>query len=871
MMEMPGRGYWLVAERQGKIQLVSTNRANPNRQLFADFKKLHPATTEVYSLTFHPGFATNRYVFIWYILEVEKPEGTRIARFEVSTDDPPRLLTETEEIVFTWKSGGHNGGAIRFGPEGYLYISTGDGSGPVPPDALGTGQNLDDLLSCILRVDVDRRDSGKTYRIPPDNPFVDRANARGEIWAYGFRNPWRYCFHPLTGELWAGDVGWELWEMIFKVRRGGNYGWSAMEGTRQPVRRDLPIGPTPILPPVVEHSHDEAASITGGEFYFGSNFPELRGSYVYADFEMGTIWELRMEGDRVAAHRVLAGTRHKLVSFGRDQAGELYIVDLDGGIYELARNPEVQEPAAFPRRLSETGLFEDSGLSKAAAGIYAYEIVAEKWQDGASGQRLLAIPGSAVAAWNEGRWSFPAGTVIAKTYSLESERGKTESKKRIETQVLHLQKDRWIPYTYRWRDDESDAELVAANGDERLITVQDSAFDGGNRVQRWRFNSRSECLRCHNYWCRTLLAVDEGQVRSGTVDILLPPRTNQAAHKLVNPHDGTIGIDLRARSYLHVNCSPCHRENAGGSVMSFMNIDMPLRRAGLTNKPPVQGGFGIGDPKVVAPGVPERSVLYYRMAKSGSGHMPLIGSTQVDPEGVELIYQWIRQMDQTSGPVGLPAPESEVAGKFDRVETAIDVMRGLDQQKFPKEVRVAMVGQAAQARPLVKDLFTRFLPEEQRSPGGALNPGEVLRLRGNAAAGRELFRSENSGQCKSCHAAEGVGTEFGPAFETIAAKYPPDELLRHIFKPSDKIDPEYVAWTVEDRDENAFSGFIREQSEGRLTLLTQHGLIRFEPGTFKAPVRQRQSLMPEGLVEGQKAQDLADLLAYFAALGKAAQ
>src|SRR6267142_1627979 len=144
-------------------------------------------------------------------------------RFNVTGENPTRLDIKSGKVIYTWLSGGHNGGNIRFGPDGMLYICTGDGSPPDPPDKHVTGQDISDPLSSVLRIDVDHPDPGKNFGIPKDNPFLTTPNALGEVWAYGLRNPWRMAFDPKSGELYAGEVGWELWEMIYRIVRGGNY------------------------------------------------------------------------------------------------------------------------------------------------------------------------------------------------------------------------------------------------------------------------------------------------------------------------------------------------------------------------------------------------------------------------------------------------------------------------------------------------------------------------------------------------------------------------------------------------------------------------------------------------------------------------
>ena len=151
-----------------------------------------------------------------------------------------------------------------------------------------TGQDVSDLLASVLRIDVS---AGKSYAVPKDNPFVGHMDARPEVWAYGFRNPWRMSFDRKTGALWLGDVGWQLWEMVYRVQRGGNYGWSIKEGP-QSVRPELAIGPTEILSPVIAHPRSEAASVTGGYVYRGKRHKELAGSYVYGDYVTGKIWSL---------------------------------------------------------------------------------------------------------------------------------------------------------------------------------------------------------------------------------------------------------------------------------------------------------------------------------------------------------------------------------------------------------------------------------------------------------------------------------------------------------------------------------------------------------------------------------------------------
>jgi len=217
----------------------------------------------------------------------------------------------------------HNGGSIAFGPDGHLYIGLGDGGGRNDPKL--TGQDLTNLMGGLLRIDVDHTDGDLQYAIPKDNPFLDRKGARPELYAYGFRNPWRISFDRKTGLLWAADVGQDLWEEINIVKKGGNYGWSLKEAsfnfgnlTRTPA--------DPAIDPVWEYDHQVGKSITGGLVYRGNRLPELQGHYVYADFVSGKIWALKInhKTGRVLKNFRIPSNRMPVLAFGEDEMGELY-------------------------------------------------------------------------------------------------------------------------------------------------------------------------------------------------------------------------------------------------------------------------------------------------------------------------------------------------------------------------------------------------------------------------------------------------------------------------------------------------------------------------------------------------------------------
>ena len=236
---VPGQERLLVAEQEGRIYTFPDDPACRDAELFLDMRQVVPRLVAVYGLAFDPGYEENRAVYICYVLK-NGEDGSRVSRFRVRSDTPPRCDPGSEAPLLSFRGGGHNGGCLQFGPDRHLYISTGDGTGPFPPDGLNTGQDNSDLLSAILRIAPSPADHAPPYSIPADNPFARVKDVRPEIWAYGFRNPWKMSFDPRTGDLWVGDVGWELWEMIYRVERGGNYGWSVTEG-RQSVHPERPF------------------------------------------------------------------------------------------------------------------------------------------------------------------------------------------------------------------------------------------------------------------------------------------------------------------------------------------------------------------------------------------------------------------------------------------------------------------------------------------------------------------------------------------------------------------------------------------------------------------------------------------------------
>ncbi|WP_164101276.1 PQQ-dependent sugar dehydrogenase [Candidatus Laterigemmans baculatus] len=903
IVAIPGTRRMLVAGLRGRLDSFQLppegNEATaPPPDLFFDLLAHAPKLNHLYGVAFHPQFEKNRQLYVCYVLPPGQEDGSRVSRFQVLDTEPPRVDPDSEEILLTWFSGGHNGGCLQFGPDGYLYISTGDGVGPNPPDPHGAGQDVTNLLSAVLRIDVDHADGNRPYTIPPDNPFISLPDARGEIWAYGFRNPWRMSFDPESGDLWVGDVGWELWEMIYRVTRGGNYGWSIMEG-RQPINSDAPRGPTPIQAPTVDHPHTEAASITGGVVYWGDRLPKLRGAYIYGDYETGKIWGLRLGSNgEVAWHQELADSTLKLVSFGVDHRGELFLLDHTGSIHRFVENPRAGQPSEFPERLSETGLFTSVPDQQPAPGVVRYTIHAPMWQDGATSQRWIALPGKSRVAAKDGKWEFPDGTVLVKTLSLPDVRGRSVH---LETQLLHFDGRDWNAYSYRWDADQRDAELVPEEGADAVWELAADDPDATPQQVQWHYASRSDCLRCHNPWSGPPLAFDPLQLQrlewldaaEVTSDAGASADNVGQRPTLVDPHDPDATLDERARSYLHANCAHCHRLHAGGAVLSQMAYDLEPAATQMIDAPPTQGDLGIEGARVIAPGAPERSVLLYRIAKAGQGRMPRLGAHRVDPRGLALLYRWVEQMKpdgelaaagassaarEDHVPADLRAAANrdtsatELAEQLASPTTALRSVMALDRDSLPPALQDQLVAAAAAHHdPLVRDLFERFLPEDEQRQrlGDRIDPESILRRKGDPKRGEQMFFTDKLLQCNRCHAAGSQGTSLGPDLSGIGHQRSREELLQSLLTPSAKIDPAYQTYLIQTVDGRVLSGLLIERTAERVRVAdVERRVVEVPTEEIEQMVVSPQSLMPDGVLRDLTAQEAADLLAFLTTLGR---
>ena len=903
--EIPGQNRLLVTEMAGKVLCFpkagfSKDAKFAAADLVIDLaanlpKDLASRGVSLFDAELHPKFTDNHQLFVCYV-HPDKGSHTRVSRFTLTADSPPTAEAKSEEVIITWPSGGHNGGCLEFGKDAMLYISTGDGSGPNPPDGLTTGQDVSDLLGAILQIDVDHKSGEQAYTVPADNPFVENKKGRPEIWAYGLRNPWKFGVDTQTGNIFAADNGWETWEMVHKIVRGGNCGWPVMEG-RAALRTEVKPGPTPILPPVKDHPHSEANSVIGGPVYRGSKLPGLSGSFIYGDYITGTIWAIRPDKDNSYTHTTLVDTDLRIVAFTQGSGGEIYVLDYDltGQIYELVPSGLKDTTATFPRRLSETGLFASLKTMEPAAGVYSYSIKVPRWMDGATGHRFVAIPDLGKIEQTEGEdkpYVFPEGTVLVKHLTLPQE--KTQRVIRLETQILLYENGSWHPHSYLWDDEGHDATLADSIGASRPIQSETTVS------RTWHVNAVNECKLCHNKESGSVLGFAGNQ---GVASFLLHwhgaieparPRKDESPLHLVNPFDAKNRLDDRARSYLHVNCSMCHQPGGNAIVSFYLRSDMPFDKLN-TNKGTGIGTFGMKDARIIVPSDPYRSVLMYRMSKLGYARMPYIGSRVVDGAGVALIEEWIRALprDESDGKDSAPRRADSAEAKALHLLTQVDGVsennrkQALTTLTSSTEGSLALIGQlhrrtitrgdakmaidlGSAAKSDIRGLFETFIPESERRPtlGPTFDPHVVLKLEGNHDRGKLIFFSDGA-RCRNCHETDDKSKSVGPTLLDIAKKYPKaSDLLEHVLKPSLKIDEPFAAYTLLTTGGQTHSGLLVEKTEQEVVLKTAEKLtVRTKAADIEALKKSDKSLMPDRILSDLTPQEAADLMEYIRSPG----
>ncbi len=648
VMREPGANRIVYLDNYGYDELRGVLRRFEAKPDVAEAEVLLELKEHVYSLTFHPNFVRNRFIYFGVNGPGEGGKRTRIVRYTFDAEGK-RVLPESRFVIIEWPSNGHNGGDCAFGRDGMLYVTSGDGTSAMDRDDIG--QNLSSLRAKVLRIDVDGAPAGKPYIVPADNPFVALTNARPETWAYGLRNPWRITSDVESGQIWVGENGQDLREYAHLLGRGENYGWSAYEGSR-PMFKERLKGPSAFTPPTIEHDHGEYRSLTGGIVYRGRAFPELSGAYLYGDYSTGRIGAMRHDGTKVLWQRELADTPLMIVGFGVDVDGETLIVDYNGGFHRLSAYVEPPNAASFARQLSQTGLFDDVAAETPAPGVVSYEINHPGWHDGAKGRHWIAAPaGTRIQASEGGQWQADNGAVLAQTLSIETSNGP----RRVETRVLLKRENDWLGYTYLWNDSQTDAELAPAKGMRVTLKLPEGP-------RPWLVPSRSDCLVCHSRAANFALTLNTRQLNGSTAaepgmnqivrwhqhsliaDSAWISNTVEAAPRYPGLTDTNATLEARARAYLAVNCAHCHVQEGGGNSAMDLAAATELKSTRLIDQVPQHGTFNLKDARLITPGSPSRSVLVSRTALRIPGQMPPLGTLRADGAGTKLLAEWIKNL-----------------------------------------------------------------------------------------------------------------------------------------------------------------------------------------------------------------------------------
>lgn len=644
MVMAPGdSGYWYVVQQTGQVVKFVNSPGVNSAATFIDIddgRLVYGNEMGLLGMAFHPDFASNGYVYLSYT----SPVGGRVSRVSrFSLDATGQALNPaSEQIILSVAQPytNHNGGQIAFGPDNYLYIGLGDGGDGGDPH--GHGQNTNTLLGSMLRIDVgDGSSSG--YTIPADNPFVS-SGGKAEIFAYGLRNPWRWSFDRLSGELWLGDVGQNTYEEIDIISKGGNFGWNIMEGAH--CYNAASCDPTGLILPVAEYDHSQGFAVTGGYVYRGSEITFLQGQYLYADYATGRIWALQQTGPTHYTSTELLDTALNIASFAEDHDGELYVVNLGGSIHRIAGDSGTQT-GQIPAVLSDWGCFQPGNVTAFSSHVIPYDINALLWSDHADKSRFMAIPdGTTIDIDEQGRFDLPVGSVVGKNFHLNGQL--------IETRLLlhHQQPHGWKGYSYEWNAAETDAAL--------LTVAKDINLNG----QVWHFPSRAECDGCHTTAAGFTLGPEVGQLNRSFVY----PGTGTGANQLItlesinvltNPlsdadkstafyaiDDTAYSAERRARSYLHSNCANCHQPGGTGGGDMDLRMATAFVDARTCNEAPLGDTLGLINPVIIAPGNPDQSILVLRMEDSGQHRMPPLASSVVDTQAMAVIRQWISDLSE---------------------------------------------------------------------------------------------------------------------------------------------------------------------------------------------------------------------------------
>ncbi len=708
LTSIPGTDQLCVWEREGRVWSFQNAPGASAKKLVLDLSNQCQGWDDsgLLGIAFHPGFATNHFLFVYYtwvkpgtvagspttrpVPNLPDTYHDRLERYTldvngVAIPDSVKIFVDlTNQTVW------HHGGGMFFHPtNGFLYWTDGDNS-------VGDNDQIinKSLYSGVFRIDVDcrgdvshappRQPTGgftANYFIPNDNPFVGQSNVLEEFFCLGLRSPHRMTYDAPSGKIFIGDVGESSREEIDVIEPGEsglNFQWNRCEGNLgKMVPPFIGISRGPLL----DYPHTDGRAVIGGYVYRGREFAkDLGGKYIFGDNVMRTVWALDETATPVKKTLLCvmpkgtgpnAGTDYTgLSSFGTDADGEIYFCQMSsigGRIFKLQRGGPPPPTRVMPKLISQTGVFADLTNLSPANFLIPYTVNSPLWSDGAVKTRWFTIPtNTAIGFTANGEWTFPAGAVFVKHFELPVDEMHPQILRRLETRLLVRDTNGYVyGASYKWRADNSDADLVIT-GLTEPIEIKTAA---GTRTQNWFYPGRQDCLTCHTPASGGVLGLKTRQLNGsfkypngvadnqlhalgqlGIFDAAFDDRKIFHYPRLANITNSAAAPEFRVRSYLDANCSMCHRPGGAGAFFDA-RFDTPLKKQNLINGP-VANQLGIAGAKVIVPGDTNKSILFYRVSRVGENQMPPLGKNVVDDKAVAVIGKWI--MTQRAKPPTLP-------------------------------------------------------------------------------------------------------------------------------------------------------------------------------------------------------------------------
>jgi uncharacterized repeat protein (TIGR03806 family) len=757
-----------IVGRNGPIKYIDPTVKTDTGKVFIDLSQglFTGQDSGLMNMVFHPeygqaGSPNRNYFYAFYVADGGGAQFARVSRF-TATEGQNTANRSTELILIQERLPAtlHRGSGMTFGEDGFLYIGFGDFGNP------NYGQDIkENLAAGILRIDVDKdpqrshaipKDSGpsdeetfnRDYFIPNDNPFVGQEGVLEEYYALGERNPHRLTMDRLTGRLFVGNVGGneaDSQEEVNEVVKGGNYGWPFREGNQELGAWNFegtPVAGRPATivgtltepnlfyerpnscPGVATQCPDlgnvqEGKCVIGGYVYRGSALPQLDGRYLLSDCTNGKIWAAADERGHGPLEELFNSPFIEVVTFGEDRDGEIYIGGTAGQIFRL--EPAGAPVADPPPLLSETGVFSDLATLTPAPGVIPFDVSTPLWSDAAEKRRWMIVPNDGVAdspqekidVSSDDVWKFPVGTVLVKHFELGQADGSTH---RLETRFLvHDEKQRYYGVTYRWRPDNSDAELQDPKAHREDV--------GG---QTWHFPSRGECGQCHNSAAEYVLGPKTAQLNrpyyfpsSGLtantlstlqgVGLFSTPLMPASLPDMPTLHEGTAFAEERARAYLGANCGHCHRPDGPGRGEFDLRFNTPLSQQQIIAGEVIET-LDIMGAKLLTPQSPDTSIMFKRITALDATSMPPLAKGLVDTSAVKVFGEWLAAMNAQPGPA-VPVATSNL-GLIMPASTELPiVLAATDADGDALDYRIARMPVHGTLEGLGKDLVYRPRPD----------------------------------------------------------------------------------------------------------------------------------------------------------------